>query len=102
MRTKIYGGNMSFISSEGELRGLFESYGAVDSTRIIVDQYPNRSRGFGFIETENREELLRAVQELDSKEIDGCKPQGPRGPSKDQIRRQRTNDGRIPLVSRGL
>jgi RNA recognition motif-containing protein len=102
MRTKIYAGNLSFISSESELRGLLESYAVVDSARKIVDQYSNRSRGFDFIETEYREEVLRAIQELDSKDIDGCKPQGPRGPSKDQIRRQRTNDGRIPLVSRGL
>jgi RNA recognition motif-containing protein len=71
MSIKIYVGNLSFDSSEDELKGLFESYGAVDSARIIVDQFTNRSRGFGFIEMQNREEGLKAIQELDSKDLGG-------------------------------
>jgi RNA recognition motif-containing protein len=71
MSIKIYVGNLSFNSSEGELQGLFETYGAVDSVKIIVDQFTNRSRGFGFVEMENREEGLKAIQELDSKDLGG-------------------------------
>jgi RNA recognition motif-containing protein len=71
MSIKIYVGNLSFDSSEGELQGLFEAYGAVDSTKIIVDQFTNRSRGFGFVEMQNREEGLKAIQELDSKDLGG-------------------------------
>jgi RNA recognition motif-containing protein len=71
MSIKIYVGNLSFDSGEGELKGLFEAYGAVDSARIIVDQFTNRSRGFGFIEMQNREEGLKAIQELDSKDLGG-------------------------------
>lgn len=71
MSIKIYVGNLSFNSSEGELQGLFESYGAVDSVKIIVDQFTNRSRGFGFVEMQNREEGLKAIQDLDSKEFGG-------------------------------
>ncbi len=71
MSIKIYVGNLSFNSTEGELQCLFEAYGAVDSARIIVDQFTNRSRGFGFIEMTNREEGLKAIQELDSKDLGG-------------------------------
>jgi RNA recognition motif-containing protein len=71
MSIKIYVGNLSFDASESELKGLFEGYGAVDSAKIIVDQFTNRSRGFGFVEMENREEGLKAIQELDSKELNG-------------------------------
>jgi RNA recognition motif-containing protein len=71
MSIKIYVGNLSFDSREDELKGLFGAYGAVDSARIIVDQFTNRSRGFGFIEMENREEGLKAIQELDSKDLGG-------------------------------
>jgi RNA recognition motif-containing protein len=71
MSIKIYVGNLSFDSSEGELKGLFETYGAVDSAKIIVDQFTNRSRGFGFIEMQNREEGLKAIQALDSKDLQG-------------------------------
>ncbi len=71
MSIKIYVGNLSFNTSEDELKGLFESYGAVDSAKIISDQFTGRSRGFGFIEMENREEGLKAIQELDSKDLGG-------------------------------
>lgn len=71
MSINIYVGNLSFDATEGELKGLFEEYGAVDSAKIIVDQFTSRSRGFGFIEMQNREEGLKAIQELDSKDLKG-------------------------------
>lgn len=71
MSINIYVGNLSFDSTEGELKGLFESYGVVDSAKIIVDQFTNRSRGFGFIEMQNREEGLKAIQELNSTDLGG-------------------------------
>jgi RNA recognition motif-containing protein len=71
MSINIYVGNLSFDANEGELKGLFEGYGVVDSAKIIVDQFTGRSRGFGFVEMQNREEGLRAIQELDSKDLKG-------------------------------
>ena len=71
MSIKIYVGNLSFDSKEADLQGLFATYGEVESAKIIVDQFTNRSRGFGFIEMQNREEGLKAIQALDSKDLDG-------------------------------
>jgi len=71
MSIKIYVGNLSFNSNEADLKGLFAAYGEVESAKVIVDQFTNRSRGFGFIEMTNREEGLKAIQELDSKDLDG-------------------------------
>ena len=71
MSINIYVGNLSFDASESELKDLFEGYGVVDSAKIIVDQFTGRSRGFGFVEMRNREEGLRAIQELDSKDLNG-------------------------------
>lgn len=71
MSIKIYVGNLSFDSSEADLNGLFREYGEVESAKVIVDQFTNRSRGFGFIEMTNREEGLKAIQELDSKDLGG-------------------------------
>lgn len=71
MSFNIYVGNLSFDASEGELRDLFGQYGEVDTVKIISDQFTGRSRGFGFVEMQNREEGLKAVQELDSKELGG-------------------------------
>lgn len=71
MSIKIYVGNLSFDSSESDLKGLFSTYGEVESAKVIVDQFTNRSRGFGFVEMTNREEGLKAIQALDSKELAG-------------------------------
>jgi RNA recognition motif-containing protein len=68
---KIYVGNLSFDSSEAELKSLFATYGEVESAKVVVDQFTNRSRGFGFIEMTNREEGLKAIQQLDSKDLGG-------------------------------
>ncbi|MDD3473869.1 MAG: RNA-binding protein [Syntrophaceae bacterium] len=71
MSINIYVGNLSFAATEDELKGLFQTYGAVDSAKIISDQFTGRSRGFGFIEMSNREEGLKAIEELDSKDFNG-------------------------------
>jgi RNA recognition motif-containing protein len=71
MSINIYVGNLSFDSTEGELEALFEAYGSVDSAKVIIDKFTNRSRGFGFIEMTNRGEGLKAIQGLDSKDLGG-------------------------------
>jgi RNA recognition motif-containing protein len=53
------------------VKGLFTTYGEVESSRIIVDQFTNRSRGFGFIEMTNREDGLKAIQALNNQELGG-------------------------------
>jgi RNA recognition motif-containing protein len=71
MSIKIYVGNLSFDSTESDLQGLFSTYGEVESAKVIVDQFTSKSRGFAFIEMTNREEGLKAIQELDSKDLGG-------------------------------
>jgi RNA recognition motif-containing protein len=71
MSFNIYVGNLAFNSSEDDLRDLFAQYGAVDTVKVISDQFTGRSRGFGFVEMQNREEGLLAVKELDSREVHG-------------------------------
>ena len=47
---KIYVGNLSYDTTEEELRGKFVAYGDVESVVIPTDRYGGRSRGFAFIE----------------------------------------------------
>jgi len=67
----IYVGNLSFDATEDDLKELFEGYGKVDSAKIISDQFTGRSRGFGFVEMAERQDGLRAIQELDTKDFKG-------------------------------
>jgi len=70
---KLYVGNLSFDTSESDLRSAFEAHGTVDSVAVVSDKYTGRSRGFGFVEMNNAEEAKAAMSELNEKELDGRK-----------------------------
>jgi len=67
----LFVGNLSFKATEGDLRGLFEAYGAVDRVNIVTDMGTGRSRGFAFVEMSNDEEAAKAIAALNGKELDG-------------------------------
>lgn len=67
----IYVGNLSYNLSEDELRSAFDAFGQVSSVNIIYDKITGQSKGFGFVEMDNREEALAAIKELDGKELKG-------------------------------
>ena len=67
----IYVGNVPFQTSEDQLKELFEQYGQVEQAKIIVDRATGRSKGFGFVEMSERDEGMKAIEELDSKDFMG-------------------------------
>ena len=67
----IYVGNLSFGSSENDLRTEFEAYGEVTSVKIITDRETGRSRGFAFVEMAEDGPAQTAIDALNGKEIDG-------------------------------
>ena len=60
----IYVGNLDFGVDENELTELFEEYGPVSSSKIIIDKYSDRSKGFGFVTMENDDEAKEAMEAL--------------------------------------
>ncbi len=67
----IYVSNLSFRTSEADLKELFSKFGSVTSAKIIMDRETNRSRGFAFVEMPADEEGKAAIAELNGKEIEG-------------------------------
>lgn len=63
---KIFVGNLSSIATERQLERIFADYGTVRSTKIITDIATNRSKGFGFVEMENRKDGERAIEKLNN------------------------------------
>jgi len=61
METKLYVGNLAFSTTEDELRALFEQAGTVTSVEVIKDKHTGRSKGFGFIQMSNQEEMEKAM-----------------------------------------
>lgn len=67
----IYVANISFRTSDSELKELFEQHGEVSSAKIIVDKLTNRSRGFGFVEMADTPSGKKAIQELNGYNFQG-------------------------------
>ena len=65
----IYVGNLSYDLTEKELEELFAEFGSVTAARIITDRTTGRSKGFGFIEMDNKAEGEEAIKQLDGKEM---------------------------------
>src|SRR5208283_2929162 len=67
----IYVGNLSGKTTEEELREAFESFGDVDTAKIIKDNITGRSRGFGFVEMPNQDQAQAAIAAMNGKELEG-------------------------------
>ena len=67
----IFVGNLSFNTSEDELRQIFETYGQVERVSILTDRETGRSRGFGFVEMANAEEGEKAIAGLNGSQFGG-------------------------------
>ena len=67
----IFVGNLSFSTTEDELRQAFEAHGTVDRVSIITDRDTGRSRGFGFVEMSDDAQADKAIAALDGSEIQG-------------------------------
>jgi len=69
MKKKLYVGNLSFQTTEAQLKELFEQSGPVETVRIITDRDTGRSKGFGFVEMQDGSE--HAIAQLNGKDFDG-------------------------------
>ncbi len=67
----MYVSNLSFHTTDDDLRKMFEAFGAVSSAKVITDRETGRSRGFGFVEMSSQKEANEAMQALNNKEFDG-------------------------------
>ena len=70
MAKSIYVGNLSFNTTEQEVRKAFASYGEVLSVKIISDRETGRSRGFGFVEMEDAS-AREAISALNGTNLEG-------------------------------
>ena len=67
----IYVGNLSFDSSEDQVRSLFEAYGAVDKVSIITDRDTGQPRGFAFVEMADDDAANKAIEALNGTNLGG-------------------------------
>jgi RNA recognition motif-containing protein len=67
----IYIGNMSFDTTEDQLRQAFEGFGSVSTVNIIKDKYSGEPRGFAFVEMSSKDEAVAAISGLNGHDLNG-------------------------------
>ncbi len=69
-RMRIYVGNLPYSMGDNELREMFEEFGSVVSSSVVMDRETGRSRGFGFVEM-NDDDAQSAINAMNGREIGG-------------------------------
>ena len=84
--SKLYVGNLSYQTSESELRELFAQHGEVVSATLVMDRETGRPRGFGFVEFSDASGAKAAIEALNGQNVGGrdltvneARPREPRG-----------------------
>jgi cold-inducible RNA-binding protein len=71
MPSKLYVGNLAYSVSNSDLEELFSTIGQVQSVAVIMDRFTGHSKGFGFVEMTNAEDVAKAIQQLNDTEHKG-------------------------------
>lgn len=69
MTKKLYVGNLSYSTTEDELRKLFSEVGPVVSATIITDRATGQSKGFGFVEMDSVKAAQDAIAKYNNFEM---------------------------------
>jgi cold-inducible RNA-binding protein len=67
----IFVGNLSFNTTEQDIRSLFETHGTVDRVNVVTDRDSGQAKGFGFVEMTNDDEGDKAIAGLSGQELGG-------------------------------
>jgi RNA recognition motif-containing protein len=70
MEVKLYVGNLSYSTTDEDLRTLFAQAGTVASVAVIKDRDSGRSKGFAFVEMSSQAEAQKAITMFNSYKMD--------------------------------
>ena len=71
MNSKLYVGNMSFKTTEADLRNAFSQFGSVTDVYIANDRETGRPRGFAFVTFTTDTESKLAAEKMNGVDLDG-------------------------------
>ena len=70
MEAKLYVGNLSYQTTEQNLRELFMQAGSVTSVALIKEPGTQRSKGFAFVEMGSPSEVQKAISMFNGYTLD--------------------------------
>ena len=71
LEVKLYVGNMSFDTTEEQLRTMFAEAGTVVTVDVIKDRDTGNPKGFGFIMMASQADAAKAISMFNGKEVGG-------------------------------
>ena len=71
MEVKLYVGNMSYDTTEDQLRAMFAEAGTVVTVDVIKDRDSGTSKGFAFITMGSQADAQKAISMFNGKEVGG-------------------------------
>jgi cold-inducible RNA-binding protein len=71
MSKRLYVGNLSFGTTEMDLREVFAKAGNVAEVKVVLERETGRPRGFAFVEMSTDQEAREAIAQLDGRDLDG-------------------------------
>jgi RNA recognition motif-containing protein len=69
MDVKLYVGNLSYSTTEDDLRALFSQAGTVASVAVIKDRDTGQSKGFAFVEMSTQAEAQKAISQFNAQNL---------------------------------
>jgi RNA recognition motif-containing protein len=70
MATKLYVGNLSYNTTEDQVRELFSQAGEIAEITFIMDRETNRPKGFGFVQMKTEEGAQEAIKRFNGQTLD--------------------------------
>ena len=71
MGARLFVGNLTFTTTEDDLRNLFGPTGTIVDVKVVTDRETGRSRGFAFVEMNSAAEATEAIAQLNGRDFEG-------------------------------
>lgn len=68
---RLYVGNLSYSSTEDDIREAFSNHGEVSSVHLVTDRDTGQPRGFGFVEMANDDQAQQAIAAMNGFDLSG-------------------------------
>lgn len=91
----IFIANLDWEITSEDLKTTFSTFGTVTYAHVVFEKDTKRSRGYGYVEMENTDHAINAIQALNGMEINGrrldvkiASPKGNRPPKKEVVEKK--------------
>ncbi|KQJ94765.1 glycine-rich RNA-binding protein RZ1A [Brachypodium distachyon] len=68
---RCFVGSLSWSTTDVDLKDAFGKFGRVTETKVVLDKYSGRSRGFGFVTFDDKKAMEEAVEAMNGIDLDG-------------------------------